>query len=43
MVKLNSQGSKLVVFLVEPRYKYRNQGQSVNYQDVVVFRNIKNN
>jgi hypothetical protein len=26
MVKLNSQGSKMVCFVVEPRYKYRNPG-----------------
>lgn len=43
MVKLNQQGSKMVVFVVEPRYKYRNEGQSVNYGDVVVFRNMKSN
>lgn len=43
MIKLNSQGSKMVCFVVEPRYKYRNEGQSVNYGDVVVFRNLKSN
>lgn len=43
MVKLNSQGSKMVCFVVEPRYKYRNEGQPVNYGDVVVFRNMKSN
>lgn len=43
MIKLNSQGSKSVCFAIEPRYKYRNQGQGVNYGDVVVFRNIKTN
>lgn len=31
----------MVCFIVEPRYKYRNEGQSVNYGDVVVFRNMK--
>ena len=41
MVKLNPQGSKMVCFVVEPRYKYRNEGSPVNYGDVVVFRNLK--
>lgn len=41
LVKLNNQGSKCVFFVVEPRYKYRNEGQPVNYGDVVVFRNLK--
>ena len=41
LVKLNKDGSKQVCFIVEPRYKYRNEGQSVNYGDVVVFRNMK--
>ena len=40
MVKLNAQGSKMVCFVVEPRYKYRNEGSPVNYGDVVVFRNL---
>ena len=43
MVKLNKNGGKMVCFIVEPRYKYRNEGQSVNYNDVVVFKNIKSN
>jgi hypothetical protein len=43
MVKLNAQGSKMVCFVVEPRYKYRNEGSPVNYGDVVVFRNMKSN
>jgi hypothetical protein len=43
MVKLNPQGSKKVVFRVEPRYRYRNEGQPVNYGDVVVFKNLKSN
>ena len=43
MVKLNAQGSKMVCFVVEPRYKYRNEGSPVNYGDVVVFRNLKSN
>jgi len=41
MIKLNPQGSKFACFIVEPRYKYRNNGQGVNYSDVVVFRNMK--
>ena len=43
LIKLNYQGSKMVCFIVEPRYKYRNEGQPVNYGDVVVFRNMKSN
>ena len=41
MVRLNDQGSKGVCFIVLPRYKYRNEGQPVNYGDVVVFKNEK--
>ena len=43
LIKLNSQGSKSVCFVVQPRYKYRNEGSPVNYGDVVVFRNMKSN
>ncbi len=43
LVRLIAQGNKQVCFVVEPRYKYRNEGQPVNYGDVVVFRNLKSN
>jgi len=43
LLVLKSQGSKSVCFIIEPRYKYRNEGQKVTYGDVVTFRNIKNN
>ena len=41
IIRLSSQGNKSVYFTIEPRYKYRNEGQSVNYGDVVNFKNVK--
>ena len=43
MIKLSALGSKMVSFVIEPRYKYINLGTPINYADVVVFRNVKSN
>ena len=40
-LKLQENGSKAVYFLIEPKYKYRSEGQVVTYSDVCVFKNTK--
>ena len=40
-VRLVDTGSKGVYFIIEPRYKYRSEGQFVTYGDVVTFKHIK--
>jgi hypothetical protein len=37
MCLLSRKGSKDVVFLIQPRYKYRMEGNAVSYGDVVTF------
>ena len=41
LVKLTDKGSKGVYFIIEPRYKYRCEGQFITYGDVVTFKHIK--
>ena len=41
LVKLEMEGSKRVYFIIEPRYKYRSEGQFVTYGDVVTFKHFK--
>ena len=41
MLNLTEHGSKSVYFIIEPKYKYRSEGQFVTYRDVCKFKNIK--
>jgi hypothetical protein len=42
-ITLNNKGSKDCIFLIEPRYKYRKEGQEISYGDMVTFRSSKSN
>ena len=41
MLQLSKMGSKSVYFIIEPKYKYRSEGQPVTYGDVCKFKNTK--